>query len=80
MKGKKFCTWYDGTTKKFFMLDPDLITQIQVADFDHFTDLAFTPEAYIKVTYCDYKYLTNNAPKLKQIIVAIFQLSLNIYE
>ena len=45
------------------MLDPDLITQIQVADFDHFMDLAFTPEAYIKVTYCDYKYLTNNAPK-----------------
>ena len=63
MKGTKFCTWYDGSTKKFFMLDPDLITQIQVADFDHFMDLAFTPEAYIKVTYCDYKYLTNNAPK-----------------
>ena len=49
MKGTRFCTWYDGSTKKFFMLDPDLINKIQVADFDHFMDLAFTPEQYIKV-------------------------------
>ena len=49
MKGLRFCTWYDGSTKKFFMLDPDLINKIQVADFDHFMDLAFTPEQYIKV-------------------------------
>jgi len=48
MKGLRFCTWYDGSTKKFFMLDPDLINKIQVADFDHFMDLAFTPEQYIK--------------------------------
>ena len=33
------------------MLDPELITKIQVADFDHFTDLAFTPAEYIKVIY-----------------------------
>ena len=51
MKGLKFCTWYDGSTKKLFMLDPELITKIQVADFDHFTDLAFTPAEYIKVIY-----------------------------
>ena len=71
MKGKKFCTWYDGTTKKFFMLDPDLITQIQVADFDHFTDLAFTPEAYIKVTGYDYKYLNNNISSICEYLLMI---------
>ena len=49
--GKKFCTWYAGSTKKLFMLDPDLISRIQIADFDHFTDLAFTPEPYLKVRY-----------------------------
>ena len=49
MKGLKFCTFYDGSTKKFFILDPDLINKIQIADFDHFMDLAFTPEKYIKV-------------------------------
>ena len=50
MKGLKYCVWYDGGIKKLFMLDPDLITRIQVADFDHFTDLAFTPEAYVDVS------------------------------
>ena len=51
MKGTKYCTWYDGRTKKLFMLDPDLITKIQVADFEHFTDLAFSPAEYIEVRY-----------------------------
>ena len=49
MKGMKYCTWYDGRTKKLFMLDPDLISRIQVADFEHFTDLAFSPAEYIEV-------------------------------
>ena len=71
MKGKKFCTWYDGPTKKFFMLDPDLITQIQVADFDHFTDLAFTPEAYIKVIGYKIGYLINNISSICEYLVMI---------
>ena len=50
MKGLKYCVWYDGGIKKLFMLDPDLITRIQVQDFDYFTDLAFTPEAYVDVS------------------------------
>ena len=50
MKGLKYCVWYDGTTKKLFMLDPDLINRIQIADFDHFTDLAFSPAEYIDVS------------------------------
>ena len=68
MKGVRFCTFYDGRIKKLFMLDPNLINKIQVADFDHFTDLAFSPAEYIEVkVYLNRHYIIKNYKLIKLI-------------
>ena len=54
MKGLRYCLYYNGGTwfngkKRFFVMDPELVTKIMVTDFDHFANNEFFSPDYMKV-------------------------------
>ena len=40
--------YWDGNVPNIFIMDLDLIKQVQVGDFDHFTDLGFNHPEYLE--------------------------------
>ena len=56
LKGLRFGLWHEGgrwafgSETRLVVLDPDLITKIQISDHDCFTDTSFIPEQYTKVS------------------------------
>jgi len=47
LAGHRFGLYWDGNVPNIFIMDLDLIKQVQVGDFDHFTDLGFNHPEYL---------------------------------
>ena len=46
MKGLRYCTFYNLSEKRLFVLDPDICSKIMITDFDHFEYVPFVPKDY----------------------------------
>jgi len=48
LRGHRYGLYWDGRRPAIFLKDVDLLKKVQVADFDHFTDLGFNHPEYLE--------------------------------
>lgn len=54
MASHRYGIFYDGTEACFYARHPDMVKQVMIKDFDHFTDFGFMPDLIQKMSINDF--------------------------